>query len=301
MPHITLDGNRFHWQQTGQGPDVVLIHAATGNLAVWMFINLPETLASEFRVTSYDLRGHGASDAPATGYTSAEMAGDLKRLHAALGLGPAFLVGHSFGAVIAMHAAVLYPEIVRGLILSDPFFPGLADIEPNLAHAQAWQDLHDSFRRCGLDLGYNLNFTRLFEVGATLTAEQLDRLRADMGPESVRWLAQLPRLAKTTCGRDMFEPAGLSAERIGSVHQPVVALYDEFSSFQATRRFLEANLANCTCETVPGAKHLAPVQNPAEFVRLVQKHLRHLASNQQSAVSSQQSAVSNQLSAINES
>jgi pimeloyl-ACP methyl ester carboxylesterase len=43
------------------------------------------------------------------------MAADLRNLHAVLRLSPALLVGHSFGAVIAMHAAVSYPDMVRGL------------------------------------------------------------------------------------------------------------------------------------------------------------------------------------------
>jgi pimeloyl-ACP methyl ester carboxylesterase len=77
-------------------------------------------------VTAYDLRDHGASDVPDSGYTSADMAADLRNLHAVQGLNPALLVGYSFGAVIAMYSAVSYPDMVRGLILSDPYFPGLA-------------------------------------------------------------------------------------------------------------------------------------------------------------------------------
>src|SRR5262245_15986059 len=113
MPMIHLNGLRFHYQQRGKGPDVVLIHAVTSNLSVWLFSNLIDELADEFRVTAYDLRGHGASDAPASNYTSADMAEDLRELHSALKLQPALLVGHSFGGVVAMHAAVLYPAIVR--------------------------------------------------------------------------------------------------------------------------------------------------------------------------------------------
>ena len=90
---------------------------------------------------------------------------------------------------------------------------------------------------------------------------------------SARWLAGLPRLADTTCGADVFAAAGLTAERIVSVRQPVVALYDEHSPFLATCRYLREHLADCTVEFVPGANHLAPVQNAAAFVELVRKHL----------------------------
>lgn len=277
MPLIDLNGLRFHYQQKGQGDDVILLHAVTGNMAVWMFINLIDVLAEEFRVTAYDLRGHGASDAPPTGYTSADMAEDLHRLHAALGLGPALLVGHSFGAVVATHAAVVYPDMVRGLILSDPYFPGLAHLEPNLAEAEVWREVHDALVGAGASLSEQVDFAELFRVVAELTPEQKDHIRKTMGPSSLRWLSQLPRLAPTSCGRDVFLPAGLTAERLGQVRQPVIAMYDEHTSFQATRRFLVENLPNCSLDTVPGAKHVAPLQNSAVFVQLVQKHLRSLA------------------------
>ena len=58
MPHVTVNGASLHYQQTGTGPDVVLLHALTGNLSVWLFINLIETLARDFRVTYAD----GAAD-----------------------------------------------------------------------------------------------------------------------------------------------------------------------------------------------------------------------------------------------
>src|SRR5262245_45170202 len=100
-----------------------------------MFINILETLSREFRVTAYDLRGHGMTPATPTGYTSAEMAEDLRRLQTALGLKPSYLVGHSFGGVIGMHLAVAHPELVRGVILSDSYFPGLQHLEPAMGQA----------------------------------------------------------------------------------------------------------------------------------------------------------------------
>jgi 3-oxoadipate enol-lactonase len=277
MPLIDLDGLRIHYQQKGRGEDVVLLHAVTGNLSIWLFSNLMGVLAEEFRVTAYDLRGHGASDVPASGYTSANMAEDLRRLHAALRLGPALLVGHSFGAVVAVHAAVLYPDMVRGMILSDPYFPGLAHLEPNLADAEMWREVREALVDAGAELDEEVDFTRLFQIVAAFSPSQLTRLRETMRPSSMRWLSQLPRLAPTTCGHDVFLPAGLTAERICQVRQPLVALYDEHTSFSATRRFLIANLPSAQVEIVPGAKHVAPLQNPGAFTALVQKHLRAMA------------------------
>src|SRR5947208_7001459 len=141
MPEVEVNGTRLYYQQAGGGPDVVLVHAVTSNQAVWLFTGLIDALAADFRVTSYDLRGHGASDRPPTGYTSAVMAEDFRQLHAALGLGPALLVGHSFGGVVATHAALLAPEAVAGVVLSDSFFPGLRHVEPNFGRMTIWADL----------------------------------------------------------------------------------------------------------------------------------------------------------------
>ena len=149
MPHINVNGINIHYQQTGQGPDVVLIHAFTSNMAIWMLTGLVEHLAGDFRVTSYDLRGHGVSEVPKTGYTSAEMMEDLHQLHSALELGPAYLVGHSFGGVVAMHAAADYPEMAAGVIASDTYFPGLKDIEPNIADTAIWKELRQDLLESG--------------------------------------------------------------------------------------------------------------------------------------------------------
>jgi pimeloyl-ACP methyl ester carboxylesterase len=273
MPYLTANGVRLHYQQAGQGPDVVLLHAVTSNLAVWLFINLIDVLARDYRVTAYDLRGHGASAVTPTGYTSAEMAEDFRHLHEGLGLGPACLVGHSFGAVVALHAAVLYPERVAGLILSDPYFPGLAHVEPNLGRTPLWVDLREVFRHVGTELGDEVDLTTLFRLVAGLTPGQHQGIRERLGSAAARWLAQLPRLAETTCGTDVLAVAGLTAERIGSVGRPVVALYDEHSPFLATCRYLAEHLPDCVVDIVPGAGHLAPLQNPAVFVEAVRRHL----------------------------
>jgi pimeloyl-ACP methyl ester carboxylesterase len=276
MPDIQISGHRLFYQQFGEGPDVVLVHAVTSNLAVWMFTGLVELLAPDFRVTLYDQRGHGHSDAPPTGYTSADMAADFCRLHEALGLGPAYLVGHSFGGVVGMHAATLEPERVAGVVLSDSFFPCLRHVEPNFGRANVWIDLRQTYDKIGIDLGPTVDFTRLFRTTAGLSKEQMDRLGEVVGVLGRGWLRQLPRLAETSCGDDVLTEAGLTAARLASVAQPVVALYDEFSPFLATCRWLESNLPDCTAEIIPAAKHLALVENTAAFNEAVGRQVRGL-------------------------
>ncbi|MBW3596201.1 MAG: alpha/beta hydrolase [Planctomycetes bacterium] len=274
MPRLSLDSLTLHYQQTGDGPDVVLVHAFTGNLAVWAFSGIMEALESEFRVTAYDLRGHGASSVPPAGYNSAQMADDFRRMHDALGLRPAYVVGHSYGGVVAMHAAVLHPEKVAGVILSDTYFPGLRDLEPDMGQTDIWREMQEQFLAVGEEIGNSVDFSRLFQIVRRLTPEQMQGIKRQMGAAGARWLAQAGQLADTTAGEEMFEVAGLTRERLCEIRQPVLALYDEHSPFKATCRFLIENLPNCRADIVPGAKHFAPVECAETFNDMVRSQLR---------------------------
>lgn len=276
MPEVEVNGTRLYYQQDGSGPDVVLVHAVTSNQAVWVLSGLPEALVSDYRVTTYDMRGHGASARPAAGYSSAVMAEDFRQLHQALGLKPAVLVGHSFGGVVAMHAAALAPERVAGVILSDSFFPGLKHVEPNFGKMTIWTDLREQFTKVGIDLGDTVDFARLFRETATLSPAKMKELEDIFGPFGRGWLRHLPKLAETTCGDEVLTEAGLTADVLASVRQPVVALYDEFSPFLATSRWLEQHLSGCAAEIIPAAKHLAMFDNTAGFTDAVKRHLQRL-------------------------
>jgi pimeloyl-ACP methyl ester carboxylesterase len=276
MPEVVVNGTQLYYQQAGAGPDVVLVHAVTSNQAVWVFSGLVDALAPEFRVTTYDLRGHGFSARPTTGYTSAVMAEDFRQLHAALALQPAYLVGHSFGGVVAMHAAALAPECVAGVLLSDSFFPGLKHVEPNFGKMSIWTDLRETFARVGVALGPTVDFEQLFRETAALAPEKFKELEDIYGAFGRGWLRQLPKLAETSCGAEVLAEAGLSAEVLATVEQPVVALYDEFSPFLATSRWLEQHLPRCAVEIIPGAKHLAVLDNTAGFTDAVKRHLKRL-------------------------
>ena len=124
MPKALVNGIELHYQQFGEGPPLVMIHGITGNLAIWHLEIVP-ALLNEFRITTYDLRGHGYSDVPPTGYTTAHHATDLKNLLDQLGIGKTHVMGHSFGADIALHFAILYPERVERLVLVEPAIAAL--------------------------------------------------------------------------------------------------------------------------------------------------------------------------------
>jgi 3-oxoadipate enol-lactonase len=278
MPYISLENNRFFYQQTGSGPDVVLIHPVTSNLSFWVFSGVMDDLASDFRVTVYDLRGHGMTDLTPTGYTSLDMASDLKKLVDALGIQKTFIVGHSFGGVIGVHYALLHPEQVDGVVISDTYFPGLKHLEPDLNQIPIWKKLCDLLKASGVDIGNNIDFQKLFRIVAGLNSFQMGALKKILDPFTIRWLSGLARLAPTTCGNDLFAEAGLGPELLLTYKKPLLALYDEHTAFRATRDFLKDHLQFCSIEDVPFANHLAPMDNPGAFIQIVKKYLCDISS-----------------------
>src|SRR5688500_2048939 len=127
MPKILANGPNCHYLQTGQGPDLVMLHGLMGNLSVWHLKMVP-MLRRRFRVTTYDLRGHGRPDIAPTGYSTGDMVEDLRALLDTFDLERVNLVGHSLGADICMHFALRYPERVERLVVIEAGIPALIEM-----------------------------------------------------------------------------------------------------------------------------------------------------------------------------
>jgi pimeloyl-ACP methyl ester carboxylesterase len=263
MPKMKVNGLTFHVQQAGEGPDAILIHGVTGDLSIWFLCKAMTELAKTHRVTAFDLRGHGYSDVPPTGYTSADHAGDVLALMDEIGAPSAKLVGHSFGAVVALHTAAFAPERVDALVLSDPYFPALRHLE-DLSRWGHWQVFHQEAADAGVNLSsehwYDLG--KFFDQVMHLDGEKLLQFRRAVG---LPGLNRLIRLGGTTAGDDSKVEAGLTAEKILAINQPTLAIYGEFSPFLSTANYLVEHLPNCQSLLVPGAQHRAPEENPEAF------------------------------------
>jgi len=280
MPKTTANGLTFHYQQAGDGPDVVLIHGLTGDLSIWFLSRTLAALAENFRATAYDLRGHGYTEAPETGYTSLDHAGDLLALLDELQIRRAKLIGHSFGAVIAAHAAILAPERVDALILSDPYFPSLRHLE-DLSRWGHWQNFRKEAEEAGVTLSADTwyDLTTFFDQVLHLDDQRMLAFRRAVG---LPGLNRVLRLARTTCGADSKLEAGLDAESIARISVPCLALYGEHSPFLSTADHLVSSLPNCRGRLVPGAQHRAPEEAPEAFVAAVLEFLEDLKSVSQS-------------------
>lgn len=120
---VTVDGVRIHAVVTGSGPDLVLIHGASGNLRDFTFDLVPQ-LARDFRVIAFDRPGLGWSDPAPDGHLLTRQADLLHRAAVALGADRPLVLGQSYGGAVALNWALTHPDALSGLItVSAPSHP----------------------------------------------------------------------------------------------------------------------------------------------------------------------------------
>jgi pimeloyl-ACP methyl ester carboxylesterase len=110
------DGTHIVYEQHGQGPPLVLVHAGFVDRTIWG-PSLP-LLAQHYTVYALDRRGHGRSDPYPVDHDIEREYEDVVALIAAVGA-PVALLGHSSGACVALHAARRTAQ-VRHLVLYEP-------------------------------------------------------------------------------------------------------------------------------------------------------------------------------------
>jgi len=109
----------------GEGDPIIFLHFSGANLMMWQ--RIVPYFQDGYRLILVDLRGHGKSDKPETGYHMDEMAGDVVGIMEHLKLERAHIVGSSLGAEVGLSIAANYPEKVISLVcdgaLSSEFGP----------------------------------------------------------------------------------------------------------------------------------------------------------------------------------
>ncbi len=104
----------------GTGSAVLFLHYGGGNLMMWQGV-IP-FFQKKHRLILLDLRGHGRSSKPATGYHIDDMAGDVQNVIQQLQPGPVHLVGCSMGAEVGLSLAAHYPEQTASLVCDGAFY-----------------------------------------------------------------------------------------------------------------------------------------------------------------------------------
>lgn len=121
LKFVELAGLRMayrEWGDSNAADAVVLLHGITSSSLSW--VRVAPRLAAGSRVIAVDLKGHGDSDKPATGYQLADQADEVQALCSALGLRAISLIGHSWGGGIALMLAARGALAIERLVLEDP-------------------------------------------------------------------------------------------------------------------------------------------------------------------------------------
>jgi pimeloyl-ACP methyl ester carboxylesterase len=111
------NGIEMHYQISGAGDCLALIHGLADNLDFW-YEQVPE-FSRRYRTLTYDVRGSGRTEGADGPYTIDVFAKDLHELLNALGFDGACVLGFSMGGRIALEFALTHPEMTTGLILAN--------------------------------------------------------------------------------------------------------------------------------------------------------------------------------------
>jgi pimeloyl-ACP methyl ester carboxylesterase len=279
VPVATVNGVRLNFVQMDEGPkgereDLVMVHGLATNMAFWYFQYAPE-FAKKFRVTLFDLRGHGRSDMPATGYTPAILARDISGLMDHLAIDKAHFLAHSFGGVATLNFACEQPDRVRSLVLADSHISAVRHVETlqDWAYGQSIQPILD---RYGLELdttdpyfGYKL-LTRVAQLqlrGLNVPGELVEVVSPLMGKTGTRTAAQWLRLMDTTTAEaELMGDDGLTLARLRELKFPIVAMYGDHSQARLTGAELLNVWPHAEFRRVRDAGHFFPTSRPEEVI-----------------------------------
>ncbi len=182
-------------------------------------------------VILYDLRGHGLSERPRTGYRVDDSVADLAALLNALAIdGPVHLVGNSYGGIVALGFAVAHPNRVASMVLIEAHFS-----------VAGWAE--------------------------QIAAEQ-SRIEIALARDAVRgWLDQLGRkvtrlaemaddlLNRTTFLADLQTVQPIPMSQLRTLTCPVRAIYGEHSDVVNYARELDEYLPHCVLTVLAGCGH----------------------------------------------
>lgn len=141
----TVSAAGLYTETLGTGPTLLLIPGGTGDAT--SFGGLPRLLARDFTVVTYDRRGFGRSATPTPPDDERRLADDVGDALGLLGAEPAYVLGSSSGAIVALHLAARHPDRVARVVAHEPpLIPLLPDANRWLA---LFDDVHATYRKEG--------------------------------------------------------------------------------------------------------------------------------------------------------
>jgi len=268
---VTAAGIRWHIQQAGSGPPLLLVHGTGASLHSWR--DLLPAFAADYTVLAADLPGHAFTDAVAPArYSLHGMSESLAELLLHLGFAPTYCVGHSAGAAILCRMALDGRIAPRRIVsLNGAFLPlggAAAVLFAPIAKLFAATTLVP--RLVSWRGGEALAVDRVIQG----TGSKLDPRGIDLYARLVR---EPQHIAGALGMMGNWNLHGFERE-LSWLETPVtlIAAANDRAVPAAQVRRIEARLPRAQVVHVPGLGHLAHEEAPERFVGLVGDALRSL-------------------------
>jgi 3-oxoadipate enol-lactonase len=256
----TPDGVELHYTLRGQGdataPRYALVHSLALNRDIWTPV-AERLVAGGAQVLTYDCRGHGASTRAPGPYRLEHFAADLAALLDALGWDSAIVAGASMGGNVAQAFAIGYRERVTALGLVDT----TAWYGPDAP--KLWRERAEQAREKGLQALIGFQLTRWFG----------DAFRA-AHPEVLQHFTEVFLANDLDCYAASCEMLGSFdlRQRIAGLPIPTAIIVGEedYATPPEMARQLHEAIPGSTLEILPAARHLTPLERPAEIAARLQ-------------------------------
>jgi 2-succinyl-6-hydroxy-2,4-cyclohexadiene-1-carboxylate synthase len=244
-----LEGRLAGWT-CGEGPRLVFVHGFTQTSHSW------RPIAARFAAEGYEAV---VVDAPGHA-DSTNIRADPRRgadmLTALCGLG--VYIGYSLGGRLALHAALMYPHLVRGLAVIGAS-PGIADESERAARRAADNKLADHIVDVGVDAFLDEWLAQALFAGMEIDEEQ----RADRLRNTAEGLASSLRHAGAGAQGSLWP-------RLREMNMPVLTIAGELDlKFAAIGRQIAASVPEGRSVEVPGVGHAAHLQDPEHVMGLL--------------------------------
>jgi pimeloyl-ACP methyl ester carboxylesterase len=264
-----LDNVQLHYVERGEGEPLVLLHGNGSMIQDFVSSGLIDLAAKKYRVIIFDRPGFGYTTRPRSTTFTPEVQADL--IHRALqeiGVSRATILGHSWGASVAVALALKYPGSVNGLVLASGYYYPTARADVALFAGPAVPILGDVARYTVAPFLGRLLWPSIVQklFGPADVPQTFEQFPAEMAlrPSQIRASAAESALMVP----DAFAASGHYAE----LAMPVAIIageQDRFISFEDQSARLHRELPQSTLHRVPGAGHMVHHTAPEEVMSAI--------------------------------
>lgn len=252
-----VEGNSVAYREAGQGPPLVLLHGFLCDSRCWR--QQLATLSDQFRVVAWDAPGAGSSSDPPDPFTITDWTRCLVKFLDLTGIEQAYVLGLSWGGILAQEFYRLNPGRVLGLILADTYAGWKGSLPASVCDQR--------LARCERDSGLPAEefVTRwvpemFTEAASPDLLDEMAAIMAGFHPVGFRLMAKSSADTDTT-------------DLLPKIEAPTLLLWgdeDRRSSTSIAEQFRDA-IPNAELAVIPHAGHLSNMEQPDEFNRQVRR------------------------------